>query len=117
MMGVFFVEQFCGLKQSPKSDYATSNPYLGRKIMNLLLDTFSSFWTNFVAKITTVEMIIAIAFAIVGVSIAILARKITKTVRKSDKIEDSDSLYISLKVVGLVCLFIAILIIIFRAGV
>lgn len=85
--------------------------------MSLLLNAFSTFWTNFVAKITTVEMIIAIAFAIVGVSIAVLARKITKTARKTDTIDDSDSLYISLKVVGLICLFIAILIIIFRAGV
>lgn len=85
--------------------------------MSLFLNAFSTFWTNFVAKITTVEMIIAIAFAIVGVSIAVLARKITKTARKTDTIDDSDSLYISLKVVGLICLFIAILIIIFRAGV
>lgn len=85
--------------------------------MSLFLGTFSNFWTNFVAKITTTEMIIAIAFAIIGVSLAILARKITCAVRKTSTIEDNDSLYISLKVVGLVCLFIAILIIIFRAGV
>lgn len=89
----------------------------GEKIMNLLLGTFQDFWTNFIARITTVEMIIAICFAILGVSLAIIARKITRVVRKVDEIEDNDSLYISLKVVGLVFLFVAILIIIFRAGV
>ena len=85
--------------------------------MNLLLGTFKDFWTNFIARISTVEMIVAICFAVVGVSLAIIARKITRAFRKVDEIEDNDSLYISLKVVGLVCLFVAILIIIFRAGV
>ncbi len=85
--------------------------------MNTLLGTFQDFWTNFVARITTPAVIVALCCAIVGVSLAIIARKVTCVVRKADKIEDNDPLYISLKVVGLVCLFVAILIIIFRAGV
>lgn len=85
--------------------------------MNLLLGTFSTFWDNFVSRISAPAVIVALVFAIVGLASAILAKRIARAVRKSNEIDDKDPVLISFKVVGLVLLFVAVLIIVFRAGV
>lgn len=84
--------------------------------MNLLLSTFSNFADSFVRHMKMPSVIVAIVLTIVGISLTILARRIAKAVRKSDNIEDNDSVMISLKVVAIVCLLISILILVFRAG-
>ena len=82
--------------------------------MNILLNIFKEFGENFVRRIQMPSIIIALAFAILGVAIAVLARRIARVVRKSNEIADNDAILISLKVVGLVFLFVAVLIIVFR---
>ena len=82
--------------------------------MNLLLNIFQNFADNFVRRIQMPAVIVALAFAIVGVALAILAKRIARAVRKSDEIQENDAILISLKVVGLVLLFVSVLIIIFR---
>jgi len=82
--------------------------------MNILLNIFQQFGENFLRRIQMPSIIVALAFAIVGVALAILARRIARVARKSNDIADNDAILISLKVVGLVFLFVAVLIIVFR---
>ena len=82
--------------------------------MNILLNIFQQFGENFLRRIQMPSIIVALAFAVVGVALAILARRIARVVRKSNDIADNDAFLISLKVVGLVFLFVAVLIIVFR---
>lgn len=85
--------------------------------MNLLLNAFTDYWNNLIGRLQLPTVIVALVFAIVGVSFAILARRIARIFRKTNDISDSDTVLISFKAVGLVCLFISVLIIIFRSGV
>ena len=82
--------------------------------MNILLNIFQEFADNFVRRIQMPAIIVALSFAIVGVSLAVLARRIARVVRKSNEIADNDAVLISLKAVGLVFLFVSVLIIVFR---
>ena len=82
--------------------------------MNILLNIFKEFGENFIRRIQMPSIIIALSFAIVGVALAVLARRIARVVRKEDKVADNDAVLISLKAVGLVFLFVAVLIIVFR---
>lgn len=85
--------------------------------MNLLLGAFRDFWNNFVNRISSPAVIVALVFAVVGLALAILANRIARAVRKSNEIDDKDPVLISFKVIGLVFLFVSVLIIVFRAGV
>lgn len=85
--------------------------------MNLLLNVFVEFWNNFVDRIRIPAIIVALAFAVVGVAIAVLSRRIARVIRKTNDIKDNDNLLITFKAIGLVCLFISVLIIVFRSGV
>lgn len=85
--------------------------------MSLLLNVFQTFADNFVRRMQMPSVIVALCFAIIGLSLAVLGRRVARVVRKSNEIADNDPVLISMKAVGLVCLFISVLIIIFRAGV
>ncbi|MBE5736136.1 MAG: hypothetical protein E7356_02105 [Clostridiales bacterium] len=85
--------------------------------MRFLLNSFGDFWDNLIARLSMTEIIFALAFAIVGLSLAIIAKRVAIVVRKSDNIDDKDPILIGFKAVGLACLFVAVLIIILRAGV
>ena len=74
--------------------------------MNILLNIFQEFADNFVRRIQMPSIIVALAFAIIGVALAVLARRIARVVRKSNEIADNDAILISLKAVGLVFLFV-----------
>ncbi len=82
--------------------------------MNLTLNVFQTFADNFVRRIQMPAIIVALVFAIIGVSLAVLGRRVARVVRKSNEIEDNDPVLISFKAVGLVFLFISVLIVVFR---
>lgn len=82
--------------------------------MNTLLNVFETFAENFVRRIQIPAVIVALAFAIIGVALAILARRIARVARKTNDISDSDSVLITVKAIGLVFLFISVLIVVFR---
>ena len=82
--------------------------------MNLLLNIFQEFGENLIRRLQMPSVIVALAFAIVGVALAVLARRIARVARKSNDIQENDSILISLKAIGLVFLFVSILIIVFR---
>ncbi len=83
----------------------------------MMLNIFQTFFDNFIKRIQMPQIIVALSLAVVGLSLAILGRRVARVVRKSDDIADNDPVLITFKAIGLVCLFVAVLIIIFRAGV
>ena len=82
--------------------------------MKLLLNSFQTFWDSLLIRLQMPVIIVALCCAVLGVAIVILAKRITCVVRKSDDIKDNDNVMIALKAVGLILLFVAVLIIIFR---
>jgi len=82
-----------------------------------LLNSFKDHWNNLIAKLSMPAIIFALAFSIVGISLAIIARKVAVVVRKTDDIDEKDPIMIGFKATGLACLFVAVLIVILRAGV
>lgn len=84
--------------------------------MNLLLQTsmILSFADNLIARLKMADVIIAIIFAVVGVAVAVLAKRITRTIRNRDIIEDNDKLLITFKSVSLILIFVAFLILVFE---
>jgi hypothetical protein len=85
--------------------------------MEMLLNVFKDFWSNLIVRITMPSMLFAMGFAIIGVSLGIIARKVAIVVRKTDKIDNKDPIMIGIQSVGVACLFVSILIIVIRAGV
>ena len=83
---------------------------------SLLNGTFREFWDNLITRLSMPSIMFALIFAIVGISLAIIARKVAVVVRKSDEIDEKDPVMIGFKVAGLACLFVSVLIIVMRAG-
>lgn len=85
--------------------------------MNKLLNVFTEFWDNLVARLSMTEVIVALVLASVGLALAFLGKRVAITVRKTEEIGDKDPIMIGMKATGLALLFISLLIIVFRAGV
>lgn len=85
--------------------------------MKSLLNSFKDFWNNLIARLSMPSIIFALAFAIVGISLAIIAKRVAIVVRKTDDIDEKDPIMIGFKATGLACLFVSVLIIVLRAGV
>lgn len=62
-----------------------------------------------------VEFLTSIILGALGFAIICLAKRITKTVRKTNIIPDDDKLYIILKVVGLIFVVIAFVVLLFSS--
>ena len=84
--------------------------------MKSLLNSFSEYWDNLIARLSMPSIIFAIIFAVLGVSLAIIARRVAIVVRKTDEVDDKDPIMIGIKATGLACLFVSVLIIVLRAG-
>lgn len=84
--------------------------------MNLLLEgnVVAGFFDNLLARLQLADVIIAMCFAVIGVAIAVLAKRITRTIRKRDNIEDNDKILIIFKAASLVLIFVAFLILVFE---
>jgi len=81
--------------------------------MGLMLNIFTTFWNNFLLKMQKPAIIAALAFAIIGVVCSVLGARVARAVRKTNHIEDNDSVLITFKVIALVCLFISALLVVF----
>ena len=86
--------------------------------MSMLLASFSDIWNtvvNIVVERFQLKTVIAgVIFAIIGVVFAVLARRIARAIRQKDEIDDHDTVYLIFKAIGLGCLFVALLILIFK---
>ena len=77
--------------------------------MNLML----TIWSTITERLQLPMFTAGIVFAVLGVTIGVLAKRITRVVRKSNEIENNDKILVSLKLVGLVLLFLALILLIF----
>lgn len=84
--------------------------------MKSLLNSFQEYWDNLIVRLSMPSIIFAIIFAVIGVSLAIIAKRVAIVVRKSDEIDEKDPIMIGFKATGLACLFVSVLIIVLRAG-
>ena len=55
------------------------------------------------------NVLVAIFLAVIGITLAILSRRITRSVRKSKDIADNDGLFVGLKITGLVMILIGLI--------
>ena len=70
---------------------------------------------GFLDTILKPEFLTSIILGAIGFAIICLAKRITKTVRKTNVIPDDDKLYIVLKVVGLIFVVIAFVVLLFSS--
>lgn len=75
-------------------------------LLNTNLESFKMFFSM-------PQVWVAMVLCIIGVSLVILARRITRVAKKTDLIADNDRTMITLKCIGLVCLFVCIIILVF----
>lgn len=61
-------------------------------------------------------VIVGMVLAAIGIAFALLAKRITKVVRKSSEIQPTDSVMLILKAFGLICIVIALILIIFAVN-
>ncbi len=58
------------------------------------------------------NVLVAIFLAVFGIALAILSRRITRSVRKTKNIADNDGLLVGLKITGLVMILIGLILMI-----
>lgn len=74
---------------------------------------FIDFWDGFVTKLQSPFVWLAIVFAIVGITVAILAKRIARLIKKKNEIADNDGAFITFKIVALLFVIASVLIFIF----
>ncbi len=86
--------------------------------MEILLNAFSQFMSSYfssmVDMLKSVDVIIAVCFAVLGCATAVLARRITRIIRKRNDIDDNDTALIAIKATGLVFMLVAFLILVLQ---
>lgn len=72
------------------------------------------FLERFLERIQMPNVIVGLVLAMIGLGAVLLARRITRAVRKTDKIDTSDHVYLWIKGFGLVALCVAMIIMIIK---
>lgn len=79
-------------------------------MLKFLLNTNSESFKMFFSM---PQVWVAMGLCIIGVAFVILARRITRVAKKTNTIADNDRTMITLKCIGLVCLLVCIIILVF----
>ena len=82
-------------------------------IMSLMLSVksyFTNFWNNFIDKISTTSVIVALCFLVVGLTCTVLARRFARISSKSNEVPDDSKTLVIFKVIGIFFVFGAFLI-------
>lgn len=74
--------------------------------MSLLLEN------NILDRFAQTNVIVGIVLLVIGVLVAIFAKKITKLIRKADKVEPNDRIMLTLKAFSLLVILISLIVII-----
>ena len=74
--------------------------------MSLLLEN------NILDRFAQTNVIVGIVLLVIGVLVAIFAKKITKLIRKADKVEPNDRIMLTLKAFALLVILISLIVII-----
>lgn len=69
---------------------------------------------DFIQSLGIFNMIISLIFIVVGVLLVILARRITRIIRRNNEINDNDAIMLTFKIVGILFMFAALCIIVFK---
>ena len=69
-------------------------------------------YDEFVNWIQRWPVIVALVLCVVAVSLAILARRIARVVRKTNDIKDNDHTMLTIKVIAVILLFVSVLMIV-----
>lgn len=75
-------------------------------LLNTNLESFKRFFSM-------PQIWIAMFLCVVGVALVVLARRITRVAKNTDKVEDNDQTLVTIKCVGIIMLIISVLIIVF----
>ncbi len=74
--------------------------------MSLLLEN------NILDRFAQTNVIVGIILLVIGVLVALFSKKITKLVRKADKIEPNDKIMLTLKAFALMVILVSLIVII-----
>ncbi len=74
--------------------------------MSLLLEN------NILDRFAQPNVVVGIVLLVIGVLVAIFAKKITKLIRKADKVEPNDRIMLTLKAFALLVILISLIVII-----
>ena len=74
--------------------------------MSLLLEN------NILDRFAQPNVVVGIVLLVIGVLVAIFAKKITKLIRKADKVEANDRIMLTLKAFALLVILISLIVII-----
>ena len=74
---------------------------------------FSQLGVSLVSMLLRPAVITSILLLIVGLSVSFLSNRITRAVRKTDKVSSDDKLLLTLKVIGLVIMIVGLIVMIF----
>lgn len=74
--------------------------------MSLLLEN------NILDRFAQTNVIVGIVLLVIGVLVALFSKKITKLVRKADKIEPNDKIMLTLKAFALMVILVSLIVII-----
>ncbi len=81
-------------------------------LLSSVSDFFSTYFNNMGLMLKSVDVIIGVCFCVLGVATAVLARRITRIIRKRNDIDDNDPALIAIKATGLVFMLVAFLILV-----
>ena len=68
----------------------------------LLANFFNDFWSSFAPRLGSAEIIVAIVLAVIGLSIAVLARRIARAIKDENDIPGDSKVLLTLKTIALV---------------
>lgn len=85
--------------------------------MNLqtIMEVLKMYYENFVTNLNLYDIAYALILAVCGLSITILAKRITRVFKKRNDIDDEDKFMLTLKAFGLLLIFAALLMVIFQS--
>ncbi|MEG1500165.1 MAG: hypothetical protein RR400_03790 [Clostridia bacterium] len=70
--------------------------------------------SNFLDRMSQPNVIIGIVLAAVGLALTLLAKRITRVIRKEQKIDEGDRVYLALKAFSLVMILVALIVMIVK---
>ena len=74
--------------------------------MSMLLDN------DILARFTQTNVIVGLVLLVVGIILAVISGKITKLVRKTDKIQSNDRLFLTIKAIALAIILASLIVMI-----
>lgn len=72
----------------------------------------STLWNHVVESLSLAQNIWAIVFAILGITISVLAKRFTRMIRNNNDISNNDTVLILFKAVGLGFIFVALMLVV-----